>query len=58
MPITQANRNATPQTFFLEAVQATNVRAEDRIIDLLKLELNKQPLACVAASPRGAIVVR
>ncbi|MFI5454616.1 MAG: hypothetical protein ACHRXM_04120 [Isosphaerales bacterium] len=55
VPITHANRNATPQSFFLEAVQATNVRAEDRIIDLLKLELNKQPLACVAASPRGAI---
>jgi len=55
VPITQANRNAPPQSYFLEAVQATNIRAEDRIIDLLKLELNKQPLACVAASPRGAI---
>ena len=55
VPIASTNRNATPQSFFLEAVQATNVRAEDRIIDVLKLELNKQPLACVAASPRGAI---
>ncbi len=55
VPITQANRNAPPQTYFLEAVQATNIRSEERIIELLKLELNKQPLACVAASPRGAI---
>ena len=51
MPITQANRNASAQSYFLEAVQATNVRAEDRIIDLIRLELNKQPIACVAASP-------
>ena len=35
--------NASPQSYFLEAVQATNVRAEERIIDLLKLDLNKQP---------------
>jgi hypothetical protein len=53
--ITHANRTATSQAYFLEAVQATNIRAEDRIIDLLKLEINEQPLACVAASPRGAI---
>ena len=52
VPITQSNRNGQPQTFFLEAVQSTNVRAEDRIIDLLKLDINKQALACVAASPR------
>jgi hypothetical protein len=55
VPIAPANRNAPPQAFFLEAVQATNIRAEERIIELLKFELNKQPLACVAASPRGAI---
>ena len=36
----------------MEAVQATNLRAEERVIDLVKLELNKQPLACLAASPR------
>ncbi len=36
-------------------MQATNVRAEERIIDLLKLELNKHSMACVAASPRAAI---
>jgi hypothetical protein len=40
VPITHANLNATPQSYFLEAVQATNVRAEERIIDLLKLEIN------------------
>ena len=58
VPITHANRNAPPQIYFLEAVQATNIRAEERIIELLKLELNKQPLACVAASPaRGDRVV-
>ena len=51
VPITHANLNATPQSaYFLEAVQATNVRAEDRIIDLIKIELNKQPIACVAAA--------
>jgi hypothetical protein len=55
VPITHANLNATPQSYFLEAVQATNVRAEERIIDLIKIELNKQPVACVAASPRVAI---
>lgn len=55
LPITHSNRNGTGQTFFLEAVQTTNVRAEDRIIDLLRLELNKQPLACVAASPMGQV---
>ncbi|HKI21170.1 MAG TPA: hypothetical protein VKA15_24975, partial [Isosphaeraceae bacterium] len=55
VPITHANLNTSPQSYFLEAVQATNVRAEERIIDLLKLELNKQPIACVAASPRVEI---
>jgi hypothetical protein len=55
VPITHANSNAPPQTYFLEAVQATNVRAEERIIDLLKIEVGKHPLACVAASPRGTI---
>jgi hypothetical protein len=56
VPITHANRTASPQSYFLEAVQATNVRAEERIIELLKLELNKNSLACVAASPLSAIV--
>jgi hypothetical protein len=55
VPITQANRNATAQAYFLEAVQATNVRAEDRVIDLVRLEIDRQPLACVAASPAAAI---
>ncbi len=55
VPITHTNRNAPPQTYFLEAVQATNIRSEERIIELLKLEIKKQPLACVAASPRVAI---
>jgi hypothetical protein len=55
VPITHANLNATPQSYFLEAVQATNVRAEERIIDLLKLDINKQSIACVAAVPRVAI---
>jgi hypothetical protein len=55
VPITQANRNATAQAYFLQAVQATNVRAEDRVIDLVRLEVDRQSLACVAASPAGAI---
>jgi hypothetical protein len=55
VPVTHANKNAPPSAFFLEAVQATNVRAEERIIDLLRLELNKQPLACVAAAPRAVV---
>ena len=49
VPITPANSNAPAQSFFLEAVQATNVRAEERIIDMLKLEISKIPVACVAA---------
>ena len=54
VPITPANRLSPPQNFFLEAVQSTNLRAEDRIIDLLKIEVNKQPLACLSACPRSA----
>ena len=55
VPITPANRQHTPQNFFLEAVQVTNVRAEDRIVELIKVELGRQELACVAASPRGNV---
>jgi hypothetical protein len=55
VPITQANRNASAQAYFLEAVQATNVRSEDRIIDLVRVEIDRQPLACVAASPSAAV---
>jgi hypothetical protein len=55
LPITPANRRHTPQNFFLEAVQATNVRAEDRIVELITLELDNRPLACVAAAPRALI---
>ena len=56
VPISPANLNATPQSYFLEAVQATNIRAEERIIDLLKLDLDKHSMACVSASPRAAII--
>jgi hypothetical protein len=52
VPITGANRSAAPEALFMEAVQATNLRAEERMIDLIKLDLNKHPLACLAASPR------
>lgn len=52
LPITPSNRLSPPQNFFLEAVQSTNLRAEDRIIDLIKIEVNKQPLACLSACPR------
>ena len=55
MPITGANRSSPPQAYFLEAVRATNLRAEERVIDLVKLEMGKQPLACLAASPRPVI---
>ncbi len=55
VPITSTNLNGPPQSYFLEAVQSTNLRAEERIIELLKVELNKHPMACVAASPRVAI---
>ena len=51
VPITGANRSSPPQAYFMEAVRATNLRAEERVIDLVKLEMNKQPLACLAASP-------
>ena len=56
LAITPANRLSTPQNFFLEAVQATNLRTEDRIIDLLKVEFNKQQLACLSAVPRSQVV--
>ena len=52
VPITGANRSAAPEALFMEAVQATNLRAEERMIDLIKVDLNKHPLACLAASPR------
>ena len=55
LAITPSNQQNTAQNFFLEAVQATNVRAEDRIVELVKLDLGGRPLACVAASPRGAV---
>jgi hypothetical protein len=56
VPITSANLNSPPQSYFLEAVQSTNLRAEERLIELQKVELNKLLMACVAASPRAAIV--
>ena len=52
VPITSANRSSPPQAFFMEATQATNMRAEERVIDLVKIDLNKRPLACLAASQR------
>ena len=55
LPITVSNRQYTAQNFFLEAVQATNIRAEDRIVELTKLDLDNCSLACVAASPRSFI---
>jgi hypothetical protein len=55
LAITSSNRQQTAQNFFLEAVQATNVRAEDRIVEMTKIELDGRSLACVAASPRSAI---
>ena len=55
VPITPSNRLSPPQNFFLEAVQSTNLRAEDRIIDLIKIEINKQPLACLSACPRSLV---
>jgi hypothetical protein len=55
VPITQTNRDGTGQSYFLEAVQATNVRAEDRTIDLVRLEVDKQPLACVVAAQAGRV---
>ncbi len=55
VPITGANRSSPPQAYFMEAVRATNQRSEDRVIDLVKLEMDKHPLACLAASPRPVI---
>jgi len=53
--ITGSNRQHNAQSYFLEAVQATNVRAEDRIVEMVKLTVGDRPLACVAASPRNVI---
>jgi hypothetical protein len=55
LPITASNNQHTAQNFFLEAVQATNVRAEDRIVELIKMDVGGRALACVAASPRNAV---
>jgi hypothetical protein len=55
VPVTASNRLHSPQNFFLEAVQTTNLRAEDRIIDLVKFEINKQPFASLAACPCGLV---
>ena len=55
LAVTPSNQQNTAQNFFLEAVQATNVRAEDRIVEMVKLDLGGRPLACVAASPRGPV---
>jgi hypothetical protein len=55
LPLTVSNRQYTAQNFFLEAVQATNIRAEDRIVELIKLDVDKCSVACVAASPRSII---
>jgi hypothetical protein len=55
LPITASNNQHTAQNFFLEAVQSTNVRAEDRIVELIKVDIGGRPLACVAASPRNAV---
>jgi hypothetical protein len=52
VPVTNANRSSPPQAFFMEATQAINMRAEERVIDLVKLDLNKRPLACLAAGQR------
>ena len=60
LPITPANQQHTPQNFFLEAVQATNVRAEDRIVELVKVELGRPPAGLRGrfAPQRGRIVDR
>ncbi|WP_165220487.1 hypothetical protein [Aquisphaera insulae] len=55
MAITPSNRLSSPQNFFLEAVQSTNLRAEDRILDLIKLDVGKNPLACLCACPRALV---
>ena len=47
-----ANHSHSPQNFFLEAVQATNVRAEDRIVELIKVDVSKQPACRVVLYPR------
>lgn len=51
VPVTPNNRLSSAQNYFLEAVQSTNLRAEDRIIELTKLEIGKQQLALIAACP-------
>ena len=42
---------AYPPELLPRGVQATNIRAEDRIVELIKLDLDNRSLACVAASP-------
>ena len=51
VPITDANRSSHAAELLHGGGAGDQLRAEERIIDLIKLELDKQPLACLAASP-------
>ncbi|QEH35858.1 hypothetical protein OJF2_44150 [Aquisphaera giovannonii] len=55
LAITEVNRLGSPQNFFLEAVHSTSLRAEDRIIDLIRREAGRQPIACLCACPRALV---
>ena len=60
VPITPPTSQHTAQNFFLEAVQATNVRAEDRIVELVKVDARRPPAGVRGrfAARRGRIVDR
>jgi len=56
VPISASNRALSAQSLFLEAVQATNLRAEDHVFDLKKIDVAKRPLSIVSACRRQIVV--
>jgi hypothetical protein len=56
VPISASNRVLSAQSLFLEAVQATNLRAEDHVFDLKKVDVAKLPLAIVSACRREIVL--
>lgn len=55
VPMSVANRNLSAQSLFLEAVQATNLRAEDHVFDLKKIDVARRSLSIISACRREVV---
>lgn len=55
VPMSAANRSLSAQSLFLEAVQSTNLRAEDHVFDLRKIDVAKRSLSIVSACRREVV---